>query len=108
MVETIEQTRGIQDLFQERLDGLKRKDYRKYRILAGELFEWGAAISSKLNGNGNLGDLVERQIICLSEDSRTEPKEIVNKMFDAYLKGNEYAFVSLFHHIPNNYALKRG
>lgn len=108
MVGTIEQTRGIQDLFQERLDELKGRDYRKYRILAGELFEWGAAISPSLGGNGNLGELVDRQIRCLSEGSRREPREIVNQMFNDYLAGNDYAFTSLFHHAPDNYALKRG
>ncbi len=98
MVETAEQTKGIQHLFQERLDNLKRKDYRKYKILTADLFEWGAAIGSRLNGNGNLGDLVETQIECIAKDMMKGPEYIVNCMFNNYLKGDNYAFASLFHH----------
>ncbi len=106
MVGTIEQTRGIQDLFEKKLDELKRKDYRGYRNFCSELFEWGAAVSSKLNGN--LGDLVKRQINFIAEDVKANPQELLNSMFDNYIQGDDYTFVSLFYHIPNNYALKRG
>ncbi len=97
MVETIEQAKGIQDLFQEGLDLLKREDYRKYKILTADLFEWSAAIASHTGGNGNLGELVEAQIECIAKEMKKDPEYIVNCMFSNYLKGDSYAFASLFH-----------
>lgn len=97
----------LQNLFEKRLNELKIKDYRRYRALTGELFEWGAAVGRMSTGR-NLGDLVGEQVKFIAEDTKTNPEEFVNRMFNDYLKGNDDAFASLFHYSGSYECCKRG